>query len=298
MAVNSTFGLKTNSLVYVNAPPFYDGAYKVISFNDTRIILDTPFLGTATGYANSDTAKPGYAIQLQLLNLVNNTWTEFKIVSRSPDPRGLCRIDVSKQLQQFIKRETGSDYTTKNKRDLGAGGKFGIRYREVYTGQSNLEWSVFIPQNNVFYYLNAAFQNQHRFGSLAAEHTLYAKVSAPFAQAEFLNPDVKLPYWDGYPFDLSFIMTDNIRYRLIQARQEMVNSIGSIQTSITQLNEWEREGVNRMILDPMLSNNPYVSVQLFSENNSNSSQYVDPGYVAAGYFQVVNSNTEQENNPQ
>jgi len=109
--------------------------------------------------------------------------------------------------------------------------------------------------------------------------------------AKFLCEGDFIPtYFDGYPFDLSFIYSDNISTPLyqVQRKREFYNQAGnSIATDSADLNSQHRKFVNRLrSTDNIAAGTSYFEEWLeIDEIISTQLKYVNAGYVLPGFVE-------------
>lgn len=199
---------------------------------DAGLIVTASYLGADTaGYLNIINHKPSHLIEVEITT-GDNPIPEFQAVVSAlfySNKRGFTRADLATYLQTFLSTEETYDYLATNYRDYNLAGSFTIRYREVWTGGNSPWFAAPYPM----YYTFAAQQLGDLYGGNMAEYVPFLTVSAAKYKAKFLTGFNKPTLFNGLPFEVSFIYSEDIINEDLTA--EIVPSCG--------------EGMNALLLN-------------------------------------------------
>lgn len=176
----------------------YNGPYLVSAVVGNNVIIDTDFIGTDNGGYIIVNSKINYRLELELT--IND-----KIIKgySSSDSRGIISIQLQSKLKPFLKCNNDFKYDVTNSRDINAAQSFTIRYRELYEGYIG-EWQY---EAMAYHFVNAAKQLGENYGGNMADYVTFLNRTA---KAKFLSGFKEPTFFSGYPFDLSFIYSENI----------------------------------------------------------------------------------------
>jgi hypothetical protein len=170
------------------------------------VCIDVPFVvGMNVDYVNDNTVRGGYYFEGRLT--VNNVLFPLTIIA-SPDSFGYADLDVSGILRIVTSLGKVGDYTSRIIKEYTKSGNFSLEYRECWYGSSNT-WEGDIvtspitspPLCNTWYYGECVRSEEQ--GS-----NLHDYVANSLNDAPFLNQFDQPVYFQGLPFDLSFILPE------------------------------------------------------------------------------------------
>lgn len=147
--------------------------------------------------------------------------------------------------------------------------------------------SVFAPSEDVFYATQSAKQIQEKNGSNLGEYVPTATDIGH--KSKFISPFKQPVYWPAFPFDFGFIASELIKNAAITMEQIQIKEGGS---QITQVNNGFTTTTvceGRLKLRAVSGYNSaakYLDVWL-RINSIEQERYVDQGYVADDYHQVI-----------
>ena len=172
---------------------------------------------------------------------------ELQGVLRSKtDVFGKAKVNIQKLLSSALSLENRFDYDVINQAQPIQGGIYSMRCREVY-GDVVGKFAFQLP-NDTMHYVNGSKQlqepNNFNFGEFVP--TLN---DARENKAKFLSVFNRPTYFNGYPFSLSFIYSDNCKDKQLQRVEEdlNINGVKSAQDK-TNLFVDERAFVNRLMI--------------------------------------------------
>ncbi|RKD19007.1 hypothetical protein BCY91_14110 [Pelobium manganitolerans] len=184
----------------------YSGVFKVYSTSGNTVTIDTLFLqGNSSSGKVITNIKPNYRMEIKVVTGISKD-KEINIGTFTADTMGLVVTQIQSKLKNLVNNKNEFTYDRINWRDLNAAASFEIYYREIWDG-SLPEYSK-IPE--VYYFVNAAKQIGDKFGNNMAEYVTFPSYSVNVTKAKFLTSFEVPTYFVGYPFDLSFIYSENI----------------------------------------------------------------------------------------
>jgi len=194
-------------IIYLKSSQF-DGEYTVISNTTTTITINTKGeqLPGGAGYVNFNELFANYRIEIRVLKLVDNAYEVILTAARfKPDVTGRATTDLRAWLASLLSQDNDFDYDKINERDLNYGGAFNIQYRAV----TSVFEELFQDPNpiDLHFFGNVARQIQLQYGNNLGEFVPFNNATLPEAdKAKFLTDFNRPTYFEGYPFDLGFMI--------------------------------------------------------------------------------------------
>jgi len=198
--------------IYLNAGT-YAGTFQVNSVSGTgNLILNTPYISTATGYVNINLLRPYYQVRTQITYQDPVSGQTNTIISTNrPDNTGLVKADISNFLQSLLQAKDNSNFTQINYRDTNLSASYQISYAEYWDGKlSGSQALTYIPITNPYYVLYAAKQLGDKYGGNLAAYVPFQSVVDNSQLAQWVTDFAVPAYSNGYPFDIGFIYSDNL----------------------------------------------------------------------------------------
>lgn len=214
-------GVAVGDLVYINAAPYNQVATVLTVVNSNTIVLDIPFTANAaSGFVNINRLRKNYRVDTVIKYFDKITDTFQEATSRNtPNRTGLVTADISTFLQSILRTTDESDYTQLNFRDDNLSASYTIKYAEVWDGKT----AEYVEIEDPYYVTFAARQLGDLYGGNMGEFVPFANETNPDKLAKFVT-DFKEPvYTQGYPFDLSFIYSENILGLPIQINIDLLD---------------------------------------------------------------------------
>jgi len=202
-------------------------------------IIDVNKITTYEAYIIVD--KKGYFIETFVYQSINNAILSLAGVVRSKtDVWGNAKVNIQKVLSSNVTNENKGVYNKVNQPVYNQGGIYNIKIREVYDGFIG-KFTTLLSTDNL-YFVNGSKQiqdpNNFNFGEFVP--TLN---DSRVSKAKFLSVFDKPTYFNNYPFDVSFIYSDNLLNKQV-ARVETINGTSSNTNLLTN----GRGFVNRLKL--------------------------------------------------
>lgn len=242
----------------------YKGAYKVIAKIGTgTIVIDTDYVAatTITGFMNSDTLKPYYKVITKIKYVDPATGLFNTIISTNRVINAIVRADLSSFLQSILNPQPDqSNYTAINYRDMGLGASYQISYAETWEGNTPVYTDIATP----FYVTYAAMQIQQIGGGNMFD---YVTQAGGVQLAKWLTDFLEPSYSTSFPFDLSFIYSEQIAGRQLYYKIILLdinrNPLGTNAYTSFLLNEdgsylLNNDGSKLVIARQQLVNTPIV----------------------------------------
>lgn len=275
--------------VYVNAGE-YVGNYTVISATSGTITIDVEFGATATGYVNLITDRPLYYLEVDIQQKSGATYTSYATDKRVADSTGLITLDIASYVRSILNMDNDQPYTSRAWPDPNASAIVNIIFKEHWTG-SDEAWST-VDEDEDYYIINSAMQKLNTYGSNQGEWVPFPPdlVSPPIEQhkGKFLTEFTKPTYWEGYPFDLSFIYPKDFEDSAVRMSvvEELYNLNRVLQSSDDDVIDEDTNSVVRLMLNGSYAStikevDVYLKAKAMSGGN-------DPGVI----FFVSNDGNE------
>lgn len=207
---NTNKGVSVNDMVYLFTGS-YKGVFKVLRVDGASwLIIDTPYLGNATGYININSLRPYYRILTQITYQDKLTGQQNTITSTNrPDTTGLVKADISNFLQSLLRAKDQSDFTGINFRDDNLSASYQVQYAEGWDdGSANGYVSGYATITDPYYVLYAAKQLGERYGGNLAAYVPFTLVNDTSKLAKWVTDFNEPAYSNGYPFDIGFIYSE------------------------------------------------------------------------------------------
>jgi hypothetical protein len=214
---------------------------KVVSLGASPVTIlntDIPWVaGTSISYMNDNTLRGGYYFEGRLT--INSILQSLTIIA-SPDSFGYADLDVSGILRIITTLTKTGDYSADIISEIGKSGKFTFEYRECWYGSDE----NYTAEGNTWYYAECIRSEEQ--GS-----NLYDYVASEAGDVPFLNSFENPVFFQGLPFDLSFILPDTAATELTVTikRYNSLNTLLSTTTKIIAVGTLEGY-VNSLNIDP------------------------------------------------
>lgn len=313
--------LEVGNDLYLYYPGLYDGNYEILDFyvsgspEVTTIILDAPVSSAtydAAGWLNI-TQRDSYFVEIKVLEYSTGSPVEVTAdyAQFRPDATGRITADIQQWLQPLIRAIDEFDYLQTSVGDPNLGQPFNIQVREYWTSNGYTDWTDLVD-TNLHYIINGVKQAGQTYGQNFGEYVMFppdtASPPTEGSRGKFLTMFESPVYFDGYPFDLAFIYSDEYDAdgRTMQRVEQNVDVNGS-ELGITADLLLDYSGyVNRLTLRGGYTSDVagvYVTLRTEGDGAYVDDGYVDPGYVdetggvALSESLFVTMNTACVNNP-
>lgn len=240
---DATAEVEVGDFVYVfsNAAG-YASSYEVLDVYTTGsplqtvIVIDAPVITAASIDADSYvniTGRLAYFVEVRILEYTTGSPVELTdaYARFQPDATGLVKMDLQAWLQTMLAAVDEFDYLQVSAADPNLGQPFNIQVREFWKVNGFTDWST-VTDDNLHYVVNAARQVGDELGQNMGQFVIFPPDQASPPQAGsrggFLTMFEEPVYWEGYPFDLGFIYSDeyDVQGTLIKT-ESLVNAAGT-----------------------------------------------------------------------
>lgn len=208
--------------------------------------VNTTLAGTEYGgYVNYITTRTNYYIETEVFHVdQTNTYISLGKMRHVMRTDGTVEINVATWLSTKAVYPNYFNYDVINKAMFGEGGRYAIKFIEYYNGKSHIVSDLF----KINFWTNSAKQIGEVHGSNMGEYVPTLDDTRP-VRAKFQTSFDKVTYFEGYPFSLSFIYSDNIANKFITREEERFDLNGvSLSTLSTNINPAHRFNVNRLMI--------------------------------------------------
>lgn len=216
VAINTedTAAIVAGDIVYIETATC-TGVFKVTEkYSASVLVIDTPFTGNSTGFININRLRPYYKMLTRITFYDNITGRESSIIATNrPNNKGVTRTDIANFLQSLLRARDESDYTQTNYRDDNLSASYKITYAEEWDGHTALFNTITHP----YYVVYAAKQLGERHGGNLAAYVPFADAPTGTDKAKWITDFTEPAYSNGYPFDISFIYSEDLAGRDLYA---------------------------------------------------------------------------------
>ncbi|HEY4198373.1 MAG TPA: hypothetical protein VGM63_22685 [Mucilaginibacter sp.] len=202
--------VKPGEMVYVNAGS-YKGLYSVLQAQFNSLIINAPYIASATGgYVNINSLRPYYKMLTNITYKDKLTGQQQTITATNrPDAKGIIKADFSNFLQSLLRARDDSDYTKANFRDDNLSASYQVQYAESWDNtDGSTNTSEFIPIVDPYYVVYAAKQLGQRYGGNLAAYVPFASVTDSSQLARWITDFDEPAFSNSYPFDIGFIYSE------------------------------------------------------------------------------------------
>lgn len=265
---------------------------------DLYITTDIPWLGVGTS-TWFNIHRDGYRIEMtiELIRPTDNQVKEIVFEVR-PFKEGRAEVQVQNFIKQNLRKELAYDYSTVNGIDKNAWGKFTLKWREVWKGNTT---EALVSDPYTYYFVDGVKYIGNAYGQNFMD---YIPVLADVTPAKFLTMFDRPTFFEGYPFSMGFIYPDQayntlelelpaIPMRLQQERFNMSNQTLNTQTNILDYGKSPGTALVKLV-GTMPAGTDSIDVWLDTGTIVPLSYY-ESGYVAEGYFDSFPSEILSEN---
>lgn len=192
-----------------------------------------------------------------------DTYVKIGTCRNTASPNGIVRLSIQEWLKTQAKFENDFQYNKINKAVFGEGGRFNIRYRENYNGVAGnyTELSTL----NLFYWTNSVKQIQESYGQNMGDY-VPTRDDTRVNKAKFQSVFKEPTYFEGYPFSMNFIYSDNLlNYQI--TRKERTYNVNNVLISETTDNVLmsQKQKANRLMLKQGYTSNIH-KIELWLES--------------------------------
>lgn len=269
---SSLSGWVANQSIYVNCG-FYVGNFTILSVNSGNFTLNTSYIANSIGYANNDQAKENYYALVDI-RVSNVSVGQYKV---RPDKTGNVNVNIKSIITSLIDMTYNNDHGNNTYPDLDMSGGYSFYLSENWVGYSG----AFAQFSTELYYANASMQWGEDY---APNMSNYAINSEEVTQAKFLTGFNELQYFDGFPFNLSFIFNTGFAgYNVEKIEDRILNGV----VNNTEVTLTDDTGIGHTQQTEMIrfGNLSVDYVNIYLSMNDLFTQYyeddfIDPNFIA------------------
>ena len=220
--------------------------FTIIQIQGNILITDSQTPGTVLGgHVVFLDGYNNYFVETQVLYVDTNGYNLIGTFKNKTNLQGQVDLNVSSVLKTVCEYDNKFDYTTLNKAIKGEGGKYNLKFREIYNG---IEQPLSNPFGAVQYFSNSSKQILEQYGSNMAEYVPTLDATR-VNKAKFLTVFDKPTAFKNMPFSMSFIYSENLLNEEIEMIQNGYN-INDIEfwNGEEVLDYFQRAQVNRLML--------------------------------------------------
>ncbi|GGH03659.1 hypothetical protein [Mucilaginibacter phyllosphaerae] len=216
--------------IYIETP-VCTGTYSVTSIYSPAaylpavLVIDAPFTANSTGFININRLRPYYKMLTRISFFDKITGRQSNITSTNrPNNRGIIRADLSNFLQSLLRAKDESDYTQTNHRDLNLSASYQVSYAEHWDDDTpEGHTTTYSSIDHPFYVVYAAKQLGELYGGNLAAYVPFASTPNGAGKARWITDFAEPAYSNGYPFDISFIYSDDLVGRELYAELTLLD---------------------------------------------------------------------------
>lgn len=202
LGLNDTLYLKTAKYEYQGKA----SSFSNVSGNGVFIIDKTYTEDDTTGFLNINGIKPGYYIDLIIQYGLDPVNPQFINPTFSQNSKGAVRADLSPFLQTLLDFKDNYNYTDASYTDLSQSASYQVKFRELWSGGNGQWFSAPYP----LYVARAAMQLGEKNNGNMAQYVPFVDATNSYDKAKFLTNFKQPVYWQGLPFEISFIYSEDL----------------------------------------------------------------------------------------
>lgn len=231
--------------------------------------------------------KENYYVQIEVYEVGSDVLLSRK--NYRPFSDGNFKVDVSGQLISYLKPENGFQYDVPNRKEQLAQVKYYLAWEEFWDA-GNIPQVVDVNEYTAH---NSAlqlgfFDDQESVGPNLRDYTPFPVEVPEQNKMKFLTGFEKPSFWPGYPFDISWLYTENIANFDVRRVENRKNVNGAdLGTFDNQLLSTEINHQNRMQISGGYPSNVKEIDLAIHLGAAIPDNYVYPGYVEEGYTEIL-----------
>lgn len=236
--------ITVGSYVYINSWAVV-GVYEVLSrASTTNFVIDLAYSADTTGgYVNAISDRPNYRIytSVQVYDPTASEYVDFDASISRPFTNGVAKIDVTRFCKNAVNMTDAFSHSQVNEKDTNLSAKIKLTFTEIWddSDKSGVE-------GDELFLANAAMQIGHRFSSNMAD---FVPEPTGADKAKFLSASTKLRYYEGYPFDISFIYSELLTDESLKIYEDRYTANSVVSSFDDDLADTEEGYVNRVMLE-------------------------------------------------
>ena len=242
ITISASAGMTAGDEVYLYSATIYTpGVYAISTVDDpTHITLVLTWSAAGSdGYVNVDSVIPNYYLEVEITDA---SAVVLGIANFTPSSTGLVTVNISDWIRAQFSLDNDFAYDIINEEDLNIIQNFRLRWKEHWTGSSE----AYSGYDDYYWGVDAARQLQAPYGGNMGWYVLMDGLVALF-----LSFFVKPTWFQGLPFDLSFIFSENIS-ALTPSREIREYNLNDVQQSLAivalEIGSVEPDNINRLML--------------------------------------------------
>lgn len=260
------------------------GSSTVVSIvgNIVYLTKNTTFNFT-NGYLNL-TSRLNYSVEMEI-KAVDDSGNYFSVgkLDGKPTPAGRIKFNVNGFLKNILNFDDRFQYNVINKRFKELGGRFNVKTRELWKDHEGVFHAL--TRGNSFFWINATKQIQEPFNFNAGELVTFR---GGVVLAKFASVFKKPTYFEGYPFSLTFIYSENLAGRQITRNEERFGANGtSLSTNAANLDQSQNSSVNRLKIAEGYSSTVEEVDCWLEDSGIALIGYVGGGFVTNGFTKQI-----------
>lgn len=202
LAINDIMYFKTASYDFLGRADAHttSGPHSILTITEVYTVDDT------VGYMNINGIKPGYYVECQIQYGLDPVHPQLINPQFSPSQKGATRADLAPFLETLLDFKDNYNYTDASFSDTSISQSYQLSYREVWTGGNGLWFKAPYP----LYVVRAAMQLGEPNNGNMAKFVPFQAVTNASDKALFLTNFKSPIYWQGLPFEMSFIYSEDL----------------------------------------------------------------------------------------
>lgn len=202
LAISDVMYFKTASYEFLGKADAHttSGGHSILTITEPYTVDDT------VGYLNINNIKPGYYVECRIKYGIDPVHPKFINPLYSPSMKGATRADLAPFLKTLLDFKDTYNYTDASFSDTSISQSYQLSYREVWTG-GNGQW---FDSPYPLYVVRAAMQLGEPNNGNMAKYVPFQAVTNPADKALFLTNFKQPIYWQGLPFEISFIYSEDL----------------------------------------------------------------------------------------
>lgn len=277
-------------MVYILSP-YFNGTYKIISYSGTGFTFLSPFNGSESGTVNFISGYPNYYIKVRFHKYDLQTMGFLPVAGEfiyKPNNLGIAKIDIAPILRNLVgvKDTFVHSNSIVNLFDNNLSAFIQMEMTEGWM-VSGVPTDVGYSGVGTFNIVNGAMQVQHKY---AENMAMFVPDSTGFQgeEGKFITDFKRPTYFEGFPFDISFLYDENINdVPWVKRFVESYTNDTAFMLDDDVLTDLTPDYMHRLLCGKIRNAVTHILLWLGYDGQPQRVRYVGEDYVDEDYVEVI-----------